>query len=397
MPQVAGSAQTFSYSQLRNLWIQAGGNKGWSYVMAAIAMAESGGNPKAHHMDSNGSVDYGLWQINTVHNYSVHDMLNPQQNAKEAVSIFNSSGPDAWSTYKSGAYKKYMPTGKTTPSTNFGIYTSADYAGTDQGVDFSGKGIVPALDQAIITDVGKTKIVETGNKEWNYVIYRLQSGPYKGRFVYVAENFQPVVHKGEYLQAGQEIGYAPGAYPYTETGFNKSQTGWNAYGNLNGPQPAGKAMKDYIFGIIGKGAPVTSTTGVAHGGNTPGTSGGNVVADALNSIFGGAFGGIESLILQGLFIMVGIGLAMVGLGIIVYTLMGKTGVTAPGIVGMVQTQQRIGQSGARISESQRASMTRESQAGERISLQKEAAARSERRQQTSEQRAKNAQYRTTRN
>src|SRR4051812_48178503 len=33
----------------------------------AVALAESGGNDQAMHKNSNGSTDFGLWQINSVH------------------------------------------------------------------------------------------------------------------------------------------------------------------------------------------------------------------------------------------------------------------------------------------------------------------------------------------
>ena len=87
-------------------------------LMAAIAMAESEeGNPNAHNPippdDS-----YGLWQINMYGKLgparrkqfglkSNTDLYNPAVNARVAAAILKSQGPSAWSTYTSGAYKKY--------------------------------------------------------------------------------------------------------------------------------------------------------------------------------------------------------------------------------------------------------------------------------------------------
>lgn len=384
---MAGSG-SLSYSQIRKLWLQAGGNRAWSYVMAAVAMAESSGviNPPPH-VNANGSIDYGLWQINSVHGYNVNQLrTDPAYNARAAVSIFNSGGAKEWTTFTSGAYKKYMPTSASSPSTSsFGIYTKGDFLGVDQGVDFSGKGAIPALDNALVTDVGRTTIVETGNKEWNYVIYLLREGPYKGHYVYVSENFQPTVHIGQIVQKGQSIGTAGGSYPYTETGFNKGGKGWSAYGNLNGPQIAGQQMQKYIFGLIGAGIPVTSTS-------TTGSDVGQQTGQITNAITGavsGWFSGIESLILQGFFILIGIGLIVVGLGLVAWTVMGKVG--APGIVGMAQSQMRIRQAGARTTESQRASMVRESQAGERIQAQERSRQLSERRLKLQEENASRRQ------
>lgn len=83
-------------------------------IATAIAMAESGGNPSATHRNANGSVDYGLWQINSVH----ADLLkanpnwqDPKTNARMAHSVYATGGGwRAWSTYKSGAYKSHLST-----------------------------------------------------------------------------------------------------------------------------------------------------------------------------------------------------------------------------------------------------------------------------------------------
>lgn len=100
---------TYSYAQLEGLWIQGGGSATLAPVMAAIAMAESGGRSDAVGHNSNGSTDTGLWQINSVHNVS--GMTDPIANAKEAVKIYKSQGLKAWTTYTSGAYKKFLKSG----------------------------------------------------------------------------------------------------------------------------------------------------------------------------------------------------------------------------------------------------------------------------------------------
>jgi hypothetical protein len=146
------------------------------------------------------------------------------------------------------------------------IYTSANRGRVDQGVDYSGAGTIPALGNAVVTDVGTTHIIETGSKIWRYVIYRLTSGPYKGKFVYVAENIIPRVHVGQKLRAGQTVAYAPGRYPYTETGFNQGPQGWRAYGNLNGPQKAGYLIDAFISGAKTRGGTSLKITKGPHAG-----------------------------------------------------------------------------------------------------------------------------------
>lgn len=97
----------FNYAQLEGIWIQAGGSPGAAPIAAAIAIAESGGNTTATNHDSNGSVDRGLWQINSVHGaQSTYDVMG---NARAAVAISNNGTNWApWTTYTSGAYRQYV-------------------------------------------------------------------------------------------------------------------------------------------------------------------------------------------------------------------------------------------------------------------------------------------------
>jgi hypothetical protein len=88
------------------------GFKGANLVMAvAIARAENGSlNPGATHKNSDGSTDYGLWQINSVHGIAPATLLDGAGNAAAAYRI-SSGGSDwgAWTTYKTGAYHAAMP------------------------------------------------------------------------------------------------------------------------------------------------------------------------------------------------------------------------------------------------------------------------------------------------
>lgn len=169
---------------------------------------------------------------------------------------------------------------------SWGIFSPAHYAGVDQGVDFTGAGPVPALDQATITDVGRSSIVEGGT--YPYVIYRLDAGPYKGHFVYLAENFTPQVRPGQKVKQGQSVGRAKGSYPYIEIGFNKTPQGWNAVAPLGGATAAGQAIKSYIYGLIGTAPPVT----IPAGGTATGGGGGGIVSHI--PVVGGIVSGTEA-------------------------------------------------------------------------------------------------------
>jgi len=99
----------YSYGQLETLWTQAGGPKALAPLMAAIALAESSGNPDALNTTDNGGTQtsVGLWQVsNGTHNYPA-SWTTPAGNAAEAVAKYKSQGLDAWGTYTSGAYQQY--------------------------------------------------------------------------------------------------------------------------------------------------------------------------------------------------------------------------------------------------------------------------------------------------
>ena len=78
-------------------------------VATAIAFAESSGNIHAVNHNRNGSSDYGLWQINTIHGMTRSYLFNVDNNANAMIDI--SSGGTTfrpWSTYTNGAYRKHM-------------------------------------------------------------------------------------------------------------------------------------------------------------------------------------------------------------------------------------------------------------------------------------------------
>lgn len=99
----------YTYAQLQGLWIQAGGAPAKAPIMAAIAEAESSGNPNAV-----GPVgEHGLWQIYGKA-WPGMDTFDPLGNARSAVTVEQKQGLTAWSTYSNGAYKAYLSGG--TPS-----------------------------------------------------------------------------------------------------------------------------------------------------------------------------------------------------------------------------------------------------------------------------------------
>lgn len=99
----------------------AGFNDQDAVTMAAIAMAESGGKSGAiNDNPKTGDLSYGLWQINMIGKLgparrkefgieSNEQLLDPATNANAAKKVKDSSGFSAWSVYKSGDYKQFLP------------------------------------------------------------------------------------------------------------------------------------------------------------------------------------------------------------------------------------------------------------------------------------------------
>lgn len=93
--------------ELGMLWVANGGDPSKAGMAAAIAQAESKGDPNAVNKNTNGSIDRGLWQINSVH--GAQSTFNKTANVKAAIAI-SKNGTDwtPWSTYNNGAYKPYF-------------------------------------------------------------------------------------------------------------------------------------------------------------------------------------------------------------------------------------------------------------------------------------------------
>lgn len=108
----------YTRQQLQDLWVQAGGNPAYASMASAVALAESGGNPNSSNTNRNGTIDRGLWQINSIHgSLSTFDVMG---NARAAVSI-SKNGTNwrpwctAWSDGRCGG--TFMGTGS--PVLNF--------------------------------------------------------------------------------------------------------------------------------------------------------------------------------------------------------------------------------------------------------------------------------------
>lgn len=91
-------------------------------VAAAIAMAESSGNPNKYNPEPQakggtpeGQGSYGLWQIYLKKHpeFAGVDLFDPRNNAAAAYDVFQKAGGsfDPWTTFRTGAFMQYLPGG----------------------------------------------------------------------------------------------------------------------------------------------------------------------------------------------------------------------------------------------------------------------------------------------
>lgn len=79
----------------------------------AVCKAESGlQNIRSHKMNSNGTYDWGLCQINDVHKEKLvnfyANILDPEKNIQVASIIWRNSGKEAWVQYNNNAHAQYI-------------------------------------------------------------------------------------------------------------------------------------------------------------------------------------------------------------------------------------------------------------------------------------------------
>ena len=108
------SHPTFTPVQLWWLASIVSGGKGDTRTAAAVAGAESSGNPANFNVntDAQHSVDRGLWQINSYWHHEVSDdcAYRALCNARNAYRISNGWHDfHEWSTYTSGFYLEHFP------------------------------------------------------------------------------------------------------------------------------------------------------------------------------------------------------------------------------------------------------------------------------------------------
>ena len=79
-------------------------------IALAVAKSESKLNPNAHNVNSNGTTDTGIFQINSCHGYSEEYLRNDENNIQVAYELYQKSGESfgPWVAYTNQSYLKNL-------------------------------------------------------------------------------------------------------------------------------------------------------------------------------------------------------------------------------------------------------------------------------------------------
>lgn len=165
---------TLSSEQIRDVLLSGGWPDVRVLTAVQIALAESGGRTEATHVNSNGTVDYGLLQINSVHGYDAGRLvMDPVYNARAGWEIFQKQGFDAWSTYKSGAFRQFEDAikplqGDTVSKTDLvlGSLTGGLIGDSPQDIGLDPLSTISRLFVQIASFIGKTAAWVANPRNW---------------------------------------------------------------------------------------------------------------------------------------------------------------------------------------------------------------------------------------
>jgi hypothetical protein len=113
----AGEAQADQFGRGLTAYQQYACNKFGSACRGALAVQRAE-NPRGaceiYHYNSNGTLDWGYLQINTVHlkraGVNLRGLLDCKANLDFAYQLYTERGFEPWSTFNSGAYRQFLRT-----------------------------------------------------------------------------------------------------------------------------------------------------------------------------------------------------------------------------------------------------------------------------------------------
>jgi hypothetical protein len=175
---------TISQADIYTLAIGAGLTPARAKTAAAVAMAESGGDPNAHNTTGPDN-SYGLWQINMkgslgparirqLNLASADDLFSPQVNA-HAMAVISHNGTNflPWSTFTDGAYLTHLGANVGTGTQDAGfLQRLKDGAGGLLGLAVPGVGALGDIG-GVIKGFEKTAAWVSNSQNWVRVGYVL--------------------------------------------------------------------------------------------------------------------------------------------------------------------------------------------------------------------------------
>jgi hypothetical protein len=114
-PEEAGAAQADQAGRKLTAYQQYACNKFGSACRIALAVQRAE-NPRGaceiFHYNTDGTLDWGYFQINTVHlkraGVNLRDLLDCKANIDFAYQLYSERGFEPWSTFNSGAYRQFL-------------------------------------------------------------------------------------------------------------------------------------------------------------------------------------------------------------------------------------------------------------------------------------------------
>ena len=219
----------------------------------AIALAESGGDVRAHNTDPPDN-SYGLWQINMYgdlgpdrrrqHDLDANrDLFNPATNAEVAHEIYEQRGSfQDWSVFKYGQYRKFLDEARKAARA---VSADARDNGGGRGPGGTGQGCFAADPELLGTYVRRARGVADG-------LDSIASGPLR-RVRHIADD--------SFGKVGKESGFAAALDHFTAA-LNRQVRGVgdNAAGLARSTDRALRAYRDRdeeiavdLAGIVGGG------------------------------------------------------------------------------------------------------------------------------------------------
>jgi len=116
-PEWSGEAQADQFGRRLTAFQQYACNKFGPACRVALAVQRAEnprGDCEIYHYNTDGTLDWGYFQINTVHlkrpGLNLRDLLDCKANIDFAYQLYAERGFQPWSTYNNGAYLKHLRT-----------------------------------------------------------------------------------------------------------------------------------------------------------------------------------------------------------------------------------------------------------------------------------------------